>query len=153
MIVEIDEGLSADQKINPKKRIPWWIFGGLCRETNDCFFVSDLNNSPKTLLPIIWIKIKPGSIIVTDLWRKYNEISSIDSQQQMIDYWFYFVNPTTLTNTQQMYRIWQSNELCNVKKSGTVRNFMGSYLAEFMWRKKLNDRDLFQTIIDNTSSF
>jgi len=35
----------------------------------------------------------------------------------------------------------------NKKHSGTDRNFLDSYLAVFMWRSKLNNSDLFETIL------
>jgi len=51
-----------------------WVFGGICRESNECFVACVPDQSENTLLPIICECIRVGSTIESDCWRAYNNI-------------------------------------------------------------------------------
>ena len=42
-----------------------WVFGGICRETPECFMYTVPNRSADTLLPIIRNSIRPGTTVPT----------------------------------------------------------------------------------------
>lgn len=72
--VEVDESLFTRRKYGVGRCLPQqWVFGGICRETNECFIVPVIDRSANTLIPIIKEKILPGSIILSDLWKAYKE--------------------------------------------------------------------------------
>lgn len=54
------------------------------------------------------------------------------------------------THIQNIERMWGSAKWDNKKRRGTDRNFFDSYLAELMWRSKLNNNDLFETILKDS---
>ena len=68
-IVEIDESKFGHRKYNKGHHVEGqWVFGGIDRDTNDCFLVAVDKRDEKTLLPLIQKWIKPGTTIISDCW-------------------------------------------------------------------------------------
>ena len=53
-----------------------WVFGGVERVTGECFMVEVARRDAATLIPIIQQYIHPGSIIYSDQWAAYNQITA-----------------------------------------------------------------------------
>ena len=69
LIVEIDESLFTKRKNNAGRTLsPHWIFGGLCRESNDYFLILVPDRSATTLINAIKDNIVDGSIIFSGSW-------------------------------------------------------------------------------------
>lgn len=49
-----------------------WVFGGIYRQTKECFLFAVENRTAALLIPIIVENIAPGSIIMSDKWKSYN---------------------------------------------------------------------------------
>ena len=72
LTVEIDESLFSRRKYNVGRTLPTqWVFGGICRETRDCFMYAVPDRSAETLLTTIQECILPGTTIISDKWRAY----------------------------------------------------------------------------------
>ncbi|KAL4148477.1 hypothetical protein QTP88_002710 [Uroleucon formosanum] len=152
LFVEIDESLFVRRKNNAGRILPQqWIFGGICRETKACFIISVPDRSEKTLLPIIQRYIRPGSIILSDCWKAYNNLQQVGFKHNTVNHTYNFVDPDTGAHTQHIERLWGSAKWGNKKRRGTNRNFLESYLAEFMWRTRLGEQDAFETILKDIS--
>ncbi|RWR99592.1 Transposase: ISXO2-like domain-containing protein, partial [Dinothrombium tinctorium] len=67
LTVEIDESHVRARKYNVGKVLrsqEVWVFGGICRETKECFVAPVLRRDEATLLPLIQNNIESGSHII-----------------------------------------------------------------------------------------
>ncbi len=87
------------------------VFGGICRNTNECFLIIVEYRDASTLFPLIQKHIAPVSIIFSDMWRSYSGISdllqiyvhvSINYSENFIDPDFDFLYAQTIE------RMWES---------------------------------------------
>jgi len=155
--VEIDESMFTRRKNNVGRVLPQqWVFGGLCRQTGECFMVPVPNRSKETLMPIIISKILPGTTIISDKWRAYRTIANLpDMIHQTVNHSLNFVDPITGANTQRIERLWKNAKERNKRQNGTHRHMLRSYMCEFMWRRRIKAKELdaFQTILEDISVF
>ena len=79
VIVEIDEAKFGKRKYHRGNyRAGMWVLGGVDRNTNQCFLISCPNNrrGAEVLLPLIERWVLPGSIVYTDEWGGYNQLTA-----------------------------------------------------------------------------
>lgn len=68
------------------------MFGGMCRETKECFIVSVPNRSEKTLIPITNQYIRQGSIIFSESWKAYTNLQQHGFQHNQVNHKYNFVD-------------------------------------------------------------
>ena len=79
MSVEIYKSSVSKRKYNRGRVLPnTWVFGGICRETRECFMYVVPNRKKETLLGTIKACIRPGSIIFSDQWKSYEDIPHLE---------------------------------------------------------------------------
>ena len=72
-IVETDESKFGRRKYNVGRLIEGqWVFGGICRETQEFFVVPVPERNRETLLRVIKDNIYEGTTIISDCWKSYN---------------------------------------------------------------------------------
>lgn len=138
--VEIDESHLFKRKYHRGRQLVHeavWIFGGICRETGEMFVEVVVDRSGATLWPIIQRRIAPGTIILTDSARVYDNLHfpgrggfehyQVNHRENFVDP----NNPNVYTNTIE--RQWG---LIKGKIVGSLDNEqLDMYLGEYMYRR------------------
>ena len=134
-IVEIDESKFGKRKYNRGRRVDGiWVFGGVERDSGNCFFETVPDRKAETLLPIIKRWIQPGTTIYSDCWKAYDCLVSEGYVHGTVNHSITFVSEYGV-HTNNIESRW-----CAVKRSlprfGTQKDFYDSYFAEYCIRKK-----------------
>ena len=111
IVVEIDESKFFHRKYH---RGQWteghWVFGAVERESGRCCLMEVPDRRRETLEPIIRQWILPGSRIVSDGWRSYNDLQNMDLdvyQHDVIVHEQNFVDPDDPEiHTQNIENLW-----------------------------------------------
>ncbi|KCZ78879.1 hypothetical protein H311_00069 [Anncaliia algerae PRA109] len=120
--------------------------------SKECFLLLVAQTIAFTLILTIRTYIRPGSNIMSDLWKTYDTISHYYYEQLRVNHKIHFNNHETGANTQGIENLWMNANRRNKKECGTKSELLESYLIEFMWRQKFKD-SLFETIITHISLY
>ena len=135
-IVEIDESKLGKRKYHRGKRVDGvWVFGGIDRETKDCFFKCVENRTAETLVKIIKDNIKPGTTIISDCWKAYSSLKDEGFQHLTVNHSIEFKNEETGACTNMIESTWRA--LKNfLPPSSTTKTLYDSYFSQYCVRKK-----------------
>lgn len=159
-IVQIDESLMRGRRKNNRGRmlrgnaapparqnygrrvVGPWIFGLVWKKpdgTQDLRMFHVLRRNERTLRPIIQRHVAPGTLIRSDQWAAYRNISQWPGVQyfhETVNHTQHFVDPVTGANTQRIESNWGhvKTELLR-KMRGTSETLLPGHLAEYWWRK------------------
>ena len=153
-VVEVDESLFSRRKHHQGRVLPQqWVFGGICRQTRDCFMFMVPDRSGLTLLPIIRQSITPGTTIMSDMWGAYVGIQAMGFGHLQVNHTYNFVDPQTGAHTQNIENSWKNAKMRNKREHGTHRSMLESYLCEWMWRQRFRNVDLFDQILNDIATY
>jgi hypothetical protein len=139
--VEVDETLLFKRKNHTGRLLEGenrqvWFFGGICRESGDCFVVRVPDRSQRTLHDAIRDNVALGSRIVSDCWRGYAGIEQIGYSHSMVNHSRNFVDPDDRTiYTQTIERLWRT--LKRVIPKGCNWSTRWSYVNEFIFKAQV----------------
>ncbi len=147
--VQIDESQFSKRKYNRGQMYPQqWVFGGIDSENNDCFMEIVPNRTKVILQDLIKRRIKPGTTIISDCWASYEGLELLGYTHKTVNHTYNFVDPVTLAHTQKVESLWFLAKRRNKRECGTKRAFLSSYLAEFIWRKRVGESDPFKKLLE-----
>lgn len=140
LTVEIDESHVRARKFDVGRVLKSeavWAFGGICRETKECFLVPVVRRDADTLLPLIEEHIEKGTHIISDMWRVYGLIptrlegythSAVNHSQNFVDPGNEEIHTQTVENMWGRVKQNLPRNLSNDQK--------GAYFNKFMYEQK-----------------
>lgn len=155
LTVEIDESVFARRKYNVGRIVKeQWVLGGICRETRDVFMVCVPNRKGDTLRAEIVDWVEPGTRVITDKWKAYDQLQRQGWAHKSVNHTYNFVCPEDQSvHTQTVERLWRSAKERNKRQSGTHRHMLDTYIAEFLWRWSVQGEDPFFALLRDLAAF
>ena len=99
-IVEIDESKFGKRKYHKGSRKDGiWVFGGIERDSKNCFLSSVEDRSAEMLIPIIKEHVLPGTTIISDCWKAYARLEEEGYVHQTVNHSKEFMNKETGAHT------------------------------------------------------
>ena len=112
--------------------------------------VEDAHRDAATLLPIIANHVKPGSIVYSDEWSAYNQLSATTGHiHRTVNHSLCFVDPATGAHPQGVEGMWSAWHVCSYLSMHS--KLIDTYLPEFMWRRKFGGPVAFGHILKHIS--
>ena len=147
--VEIDESKFGKRKYNRGRQVDGhWVFGGIERVSGECFLVEVQQRDANTLLPQIAQYIRPGSIVYSDEWSSYNQLSASTGLRHLtVNHSLHFVDPNTGAHTQGVEAMWSSCKRMLREERTMHSKLFTTYLPEYMWRRRFGGPTTFSNIL------
>ena len=105
-----------------------------------------------TLTPIIQDLILPGSQIMSDGWAAYAQIDQIQHgvyEHDVVVHQRNFVDPNDLdVHTQNIENSWMRAKKKLRRQHGMSSELFSSYLAEFLWRNRVQDKNYMGSLLE-----
>ena len=138
MYVEVDETYYFHRKYHRGRyRRGTWVVGVVERASGKCWLEVIARRNAATLERIISDHVLPGSIVVTDAWRGYTNVGTIQNgvyQHETVVHARNFVDVTDPDmHTQTIEGLWMHAKRKVRYQSGTSRALFTSYLHAFQW--------------------
>lgn len=149
-VVEIDESKFGKRKYHRGKRVDGvWVFGGIDRETKECFFECVSDRSASTLVDIIKKNIVPGTLIISDCWKAYSCLKDEGYQHLTVNHSKEFKDKDTGACTNTIESTWRALKSF-LPPNGTAKTLYDTYFSQYCVRKKylVEAADPFLTFLD-----
>jgi transposase-like protein len=140
--VEIDETCIYKNKnhcgrLTSEQERKQWLFGGICRETKETFFVMVPDRKEETLMEILKKNVLQDTKICSDGWASYQHIEAHGFQHSWVNHSENFVSPEDKSvHTQTIERAWRG-----VKENipnGTNYNARMRHVMDYGFKRRTN---------------
>ena len=139
LTIEVDETLLSHRKYNKGRLLineQIWVFGGICRETNDIFCIPVQDRTSNTLKQAIYQFIRPGSKIFSDSYKSYHFLDEDTNYiHRTVNHQENFINPVDGTHTQNIERLWRDLKAKKIHSYGIPSHAVDNYCMEFTWKR------------------
>lgn len=135
IIVEIDESMFGKRKYDRgSRRDGVWVFGMVERGTNRCLLIPVENRTKKTLVDIIKSWVRPGSIIMSDVWSSYKCLKHNGFNHLVINHQQFYKDPITGAHSNSIEGLWM-----HAKRVINGNSYVTDALIEYvMWRRRFH---------------
>ena len=117
------------------------------------FFTTVEKHVNKKLLPIIYQRIRPGSIIFSDCWKAYSKLNILQYEHKTVNHKYNFVGPTTYAHTQTIENLWWQIKR-NLPSTHSCHDQLYLHLSEYMWQNcKDSSSDLFVEFLKDAGKY
>jgi transposase-like protein len=141
VIIQVDETKMGKRKYHRGHHVEGaWVIVGVELTNERKMFAEVVNDrSEATIVSVLSRHVAAESIIWTDCWRGYRNLSRIFGiQHQTVNHSQYFTDPETNVNTNTVEGT--NFALKNaVPRRNRTRNNLQMHLSEFIWRRKHDD--------------
>ncbi|KAL1115169.1 hypothetical protein AAG570_007200 [Ranatra chinensis] len=146
--VEIYENMFGKRKYNKCKHVEGsWVYGGVERGSNKCFFRIVGEKGKVALMNVIKSTVLPGTTVVSNLWDSYGTLKDEGFRHLTDEHSLFFESPDTGAHTTSIEGIW--NALKKKIPRRTVADHFDAYLGEYLWRRHHSgDEDLMATFLE-----
>ena len=110
------------------------MFGGICRETRECFLEVVEDRSAATLVPILTKYVLPGTIVHSDCWKAYSKLRDEGYIHKIGNHSLEFVNSDG-THTNTIESTWRAVKT-SLPKSGTQKHLYTSHFAVYAVKQR-----------------
>ena len=151
-IVEIDEAKFGRWKYHRGRYVDGhWVLGGIERGMDKTFFVPVPQRDSATLIPIVLQYVRRGTTIYTDMWKAYDSLDRCGYVHGTVNHSQNFVDPVTGVHTNSIEGTW-THAKRKLKNHGTSDDLFGSYLVEYMWRRRYGKETPFAHLINHITT-
>lgn len=137
-VVEIDESKFGKRKYNRGRRVEGqWVFGGYERGSGLIFMVPVEKRDVPTLVPLIHKWIKPGTTIMSDMWKSYaklREDPKYKYEHLTVNHSVTFKDKVSGACTNAVEGSWRHAKVSH-PSSGRRKQYFDGYLAKYMFLK------------------
>jgi hypothetical protein len=152
VIVQIDESkfnfnVKAHRGVAPSEAI--WVFGIVDTSFKPArgYMQVVAHRDRETLCEIIQRVVRPNSIIHSDEWMAYSNVSTLGYEHGTVCHKYNFVAPLSGVHTQHVESYWNRQKLRVKRMKGLCKNIMEEVLNEFMFFDWFCD-SVFDALID-----
>jgi hypothetical protein len=148
IVVEVDESKFGKRKYHRGHAVEGvWILGGVERTQERRVFLAVVpDRTLATLEDVISRHIYPGSIVHTDLWGGYSQLSkNFDYTHKTVNHSIQFVDPISHVHTNTIEGTWAGIKKCIPIRNRT-KGLICDHLFEFIWRR-VNEQNLWSAFI------
>jgi hypothetical protein len=134
-----------------------WLFGGICRETKETFFIMVPNRSEATLMEALQTYVVAGTRILSDGWAAYCNISSYGFTHDWVNHSENFILPEDgEIHTQTIERTWRGvkeNIPPGTRYEGRMRRIINYSFKRHTGWSNLSIGQRFELLVDLISRF
>ena len=147
VIVELDESKLGKRKYHRGHAVEGvWVLGGIERTQEGKVFMEAVpDRSATTLLEVIRCRVRLGSIVFTDMWKGYDQISSaLGMEHRVVNHSVEFVSEDGV-HTNTIEATWCGLKLLIPRRNRTKD--VDGHLWEYIWRKR-HRHNIWNSFID-----